>query len=425
MNMAQEVKVELQPKLRFPEFKDAAGWSKTKLKDVLTEHKLKSDGKCAVHSVSVRKGVINQKEHLGRSFSAADTSNYNLAKPYDVIYTKSPTGEFPYGVIKYNHNKYNAIVSPLYGVFSPKNKYLGYIFDAYFESPIRANNYLTPITQKGAKNTIQITNVTFLSNGIYLPHDEVEQQKIADCLSSIDKWVTIESDKLSLLKAHRAGMMQRLFPAEGEPLPKLRFPEFNIDESWKKQTIANLLKKALNPVTVDLDKLYQQIGIRSHGKGIFHKEFVSGKELGNKRVFWIEENAFILNIVFAWEQAVANTSSSEKGMIASHRFPMYVAKTNKSDVNYIKYFFLTGKGKHLLGLASPGGAGRNKTLGQKEFDKLELLLPEKVEEQTRIAECLSSLDALINAQTQKIETLKTHKQGLMQQLFPSSNEAKG
>ena len=112
-------------------------------------------------------------------------------------------------------------------------------------------------------------------------------------------------------------------------------------------------------------------------------------------------------------------------MIASHRFPMYVAKTNKSDVNYIKYFFLTGKGKHLLGLASPGGAGRNKTLGQKEFDKLELLLPEKVEEQTRIAECLSSLDALINAQTQKIETLKTHKQGLMQQLFPSSNEAKG
>jgi type I restriction enzyme, S subunit len=207
---------ETLPKLRFPEFRDAAGWSKTTLKDVLTEHRLKSDGKSEVHSVSVHKGVINQKEHLGRSFAAADTSNYNLAKPYDVIYTKSPTGDFPYGVIKHNHNNYNVIVSPLYGVFSPINKYVGYIFDAYFESPIRTRNYLAPITQKGAKNTIQISNETFLSGGIYLPLEEAEQHKIAGCLSSIDELITAEVQKLDALKAHKKGLMQWLFPAFDE-----------------------------------------------------------------------------------------------------------------------------------------------------------------------------------------------------------------
>ncbi|HNH49681.1 MAG TPA: restriction endonuclease subunit S, partial [Myxococcota bacterium] len=122
------------PKLRFPEFLGAEGWEETPLKQVLREHGLRSNGKCEVHSVSVHNGVVNQKEHLGRSFAAADTSHYNLAKPHDVIYTKSPTGEFPFGVVKYNQLGYDVIVSPLYGVFSPETPWVGHILDAYFQS---------------------------------------------------------------------------------------------------------------------------------------------------------------------------------------------------------------------------------------------------------------------------------------------------
>ena len=214
--------------------------------------------------------------------------------------------------------------------------------------------------------------------------------------------------------------MQQIFPAEGETVPKLRFPEFKDTGEWKKQKVSKILKKASRPVNVDLNEMYRQIGIRSHGKGIFHKELVSGEQLGNKRVFWVEDDAFVVNIVFAWEQAVAKTSAKEKGMIASHRFPMYKAKENKSCVNYIMHFFLTNKGKELLAVASPGGAGRNKTLGQKEFENLEFLIPEKVEEQIKIADCLSSLDELITAQAQQLDTLKTHKKGMMQQLFPQT-----
>ncbi len=207
---------ETLPRLRFPEFQDAPAWEDTILRSVLTEHGEKNDGSSEVHSVSVHKGVINQIEHLGRSFAAADRSNYNLAKPHDIIYTKSPTGDFPWGVVKQNRLPYNVIVSPLYGVFSPVNRYLGYILDAYFESPIRTTNYLAPITQKGAKNTIQISNATFLSKGLCLPSSEAEHEKIASCLSALDDLIAAQGNKLVAVTTHKKGLMQQLFPSAEE-----------------------------------------------------------------------------------------------------------------------------------------------------------------------------------------------------------------
>lgn len=198
------------PPLRFPGF--AGEWEEKPLSHFLHEHKTKSDGKCEVHSVSVAKGVINQVEYLGRSFAASDTSKYNLAKPGDIIYTKSPTGEFPYGIVKQNKNPYNVIVSPLYAVYTPVNQYVGYILDSYFESSVNTNNYLSSLIQKGAKNTIQISNDTFVSKSMCLPSDPAEQQKIAECLETLDNLIAAESKKLESLKAHKKGLMQQLFP---------------------------------------------------------------------------------------------------------------------------------------------------------------------------------------------------------------------
>lgn len=201
---------ETTPRLRFPGF--TGEWEEKPLSNFLHEHKTKSDGKCEVHSVSVAKGVINQVEYLGRSFAAADTSKYNLVKPNDIIYTKSPTGSFPYGIIKQNKNPYNVIVSPLYAVYTPVTKYLGYILDSYFENPVNTNNYLSSLVQKGAKNTIQITNDTFVSKSMRLPSDPDEQKKIAECLMALDDNITAATAKLEALKAHKKGLMQRLFP---------------------------------------------------------------------------------------------------------------------------------------------------------------------------------------------------------------------
>ncbi len=189
-----------------------------------------------------------------------------------------------------------------------------------------------------------------------------------------------------------------------------------IPEDWGTYRIDNVLQRIRKKVEVEKEVLYQQIGIRSHAKGIFHKELVSGEALGSKSVFWIEGDCFIVNIVFAWEQAVAKTTEVEKGMIASHRFPMYKAKDNKVDIDYILYFFKSKRGKHLLGLASPGGAGRNKTLGQKEFSELKLPLP-SLKEQQKIAQILTTWDDAISKQEAIIKAKEQLKKGLMQRLL--------
>lgn len=186
-------------------------WEKVKLSKVLKETKLKNR-KCDLRicSVAVRKGVVDQVEHLGRSYAALDTSNYNKACCGDVIYTKSPTGDFPYGVIKQSHMNENVAVSPLYGVFKPISYGLGYILHSYFSYKENTNNYLYPIIQKGAKNTMNISNSTFLSNYLYLPMDINEQTAIANIFYTADKEIEILQKDLGQWKQKKKALMQLL-----------------------------------------------------------------------------------------------------------------------------------------------------------------------------------------------------------------------
>ena len=163
--------------------------------------------------------------------------------------------------------------------------------------------------------------------------------------------------------------------------------------------------------------MYTQIGIRSHGKGLFYKEPVTGKELGNKAVFWIEPNCFILNIVFAWEQAIGKTTKAETGMIGSHRFPMYRPVNGRVDIDYLIAFFLTKRGGDILEAASPGGAGRNKTLGQTRFLTSTIVLP-PLKEQRKIAKILATQDKIIKLWNQKIEQLTMLKKYCLNKMFP-------
>ncbi|MGI6465041.1 MAG: restriction endonuclease subunit S [Methanobacterium sp.] len=200
-------------KLRFKDEngEDYPDWKDKKFSEILIEHKTKSTGNEEVFSVSVHKGLINQVEHLGRTFAAPDTSKYNLVKPGDIVYTKSPTGDFPLGIIKQSKLDKNVIVSPLYGVFSPLNKDLGLILDSYFESPINTKNYLHPIVQKGAKNTMNITNNTFLSRSLILPIHDKEQSKIANFLSTIDIIIEITFQELEGVEHFKKGLLQQMF----------------------------------------------------------------------------------------------------------------------------------------------------------------------------------------------------------------------
>lgn len=186
----------------------------------------------------------------------------------------------------------------------------------------------------------------------------------------------------------------------------------------------DILERIEVPVNVEPDKEYVQIGIRSHGKGLFYKEPVLGKILGNKQVFWIQPNCFILNVVFAWEQAVTKTTENEIGMIGSHRFPMYRPKNDLVDIDYLIYYFLTKRGTDILEAASPGGAGRNRTLGQERFLKSKITLP-PLPEQQKIAAILSTQDKVIELKEKLLVQKQQQKKYLMQQLLTGKKRLPG
>jgi type I restriction enzyme S subunit len=413
------------PKLRFPEFRDEPGWAENTLGGIVSFHKGKGISKADVeqngNTPCIRYGELYTKYTEVISVVESRTNRpideLFLSRKNDVLIPSSGETKLDIATASCVELDDIALGGDINVLRSDQNG----IFLSYYLNATKKYQ-IAKIAQ--GDTVVHLYSSQLKGLEVETPKPK-EQQKIADCLSSIDEVIGAQAQKLDALKVHRNGLMQQLFPAESETVPKLRFPDFRDAGKWKQQKVSRLIKKVSNPVSVDLDERYRQIGIRSHGKGIFHKELVTGKVLGSKRVFWVVEDALVVNIVFAWEQAVAKTSSAERGMIASHRFPMYKAIPNRSDVHYVLYFFLTKAGKDLLWLASPGGAGRNKTLGHKEFENLAFFVPERVEEQTKIASCLSSIDDLITAQTQKIEALKAHKKGLMQQLFPAAGEAQG
>lgn len=192
---------------------------------------------------------------------------------------------------------------------------------------------------------------------------------------------------------------------------------------WNVYMLGDCLSRVERPVEVKPNELYTQIGIRSHGKGLFYKEPVTGAALGNKAVFWIEPDCFIVNIVFAWEQAIGKTTQSEVGMIGSHRFPMYRPVNDRVDIDYLISYFLTKRGTDILEAASPGGAGRNKTLGQDRFLKSKITLP-PIEEQRKIAAILTTQDRVIELKEKRLAEKQRQKKYLMHRFFVDANGKK-
>ena len=418
----KDTKQGIIPALRFPEFHESKGWELKPLSDYLTEYRQKSDGKRKAHSVSLSKGIVNQIEYLGRSFSADDTSHYKLMKPYDVVYTKSPTGNFPYGIVKQNLNPYNVIVSPLYGVFTPNNQYIGYIIHSIFESAIRLNNYLSTLVQKGAKNTIQIANDTFISKEILLPDNEDEQQKIAACLSSIDALIKAAEHKIDELKAHKKGLMQQLFPADGKTVPQYRFPEFRDAGEWKSYAITNFFSRLTlrnNENNDNILTISAQYGLVSQ-KEYFNK-LVAAENISNYFLLHKGDFAYNKSSSQAYPQgAIKCLKLYDKGIVS----PLYICLKikNINEVSFFEHFFEAGMiNSEIKNIAQEGARNHGLlNVGVKDFfNQVSFTVPKHFEERKKIADCLSSINDLIMAQTHRLAALKAHKKGLMQQLFPN------
>jgi len=168
-----------------------------------------------------------------------------------------------------------------------------------------------------------------------------------------------------------------------------------MSKSWPKVRLGEVLRPVARPLDAKPDEMYREIGIRSHGKGVFHKAPVSGLELGGKRVFWMQPGDFVLNIVFAWEGAVAVLSEAEAGMIGSHRFPTFRADEPRLDSRFLLAYLKTHEGRALLGKVSPGGAGRNRTLSKPTFLHQLVPLPPLAQQRRAVAQ-IEELSAQIH-----------------------------
>ena len=199
----------LTGKKRLPGF--SSEWKKQKMSDILCERKEKNkDQSLRICSVAVNSGVVDQREHLGKSMAASDTSNYNVVHYGDIVYTKSPTGAFPYGIMKQSQLTENVAVSPLYGVYEPTSYEIGYLLNEYFMYSNNANGYLLPIINKGAKNTINISNATFITPSLYLPTEFEKIKNLVQIFKVANTEIEILQKDLDQEKQKKKALMQLL-----------------------------------------------------------------------------------------------------------------------------------------------------------------------------------------------------------------------
>lgn len=234
-----------------------------------------------------------------------------------------------------------------------------------------------------------------------------EQQKIAEILSTWDEAIDQCKKIIDELKARNKGLAQNLLTG------KMRVKGF--EDKWKVKAINECMSFTPRPV-IKPTQNYLALGLRSHGKGIFHKTDFDPAAIAMETMYEVKENDLVINITFAWEHAVAIVSKKDEGGLVSHRFPTYVFNTQNALPEFFKHFILRKYFKFLLDLISPGGAGRNRVMSKTDFLKLEIKLP-KVEEQKAIATILDKATEELNQYQRKLEKLQLQKKGLMQQLL--------
>jgi type I restriction enzyme S subunit len=217
-----------------------------------------------------------------------------------------------------------------------------------------------------------------------------EQRAIATLLdretARIDALVTKKERLIELLQEQRTALITRAVNKGLDPTVlvvetgSIVFGQ--IPAGWKLRKLRRLITRVRRPVKVDPDAEYREIGIRSWGRGIFHKDAVRGALLEDKNVFVIEPDDFVLNIVFAWEGAIAVATEAERGMVGSHRFPTFRC-ADEIDLDYLLMVFQTEQGRSLMEVNSPGAAGRNKTIRLNQFLDEMIPLP-PIDEQREI-----------------------------------------
>ena len=393
------------PPLRFPEFRDAEGWGVTTLKSICKI----TNGKC------------NAQDHIEGGiyplFDRSETRKASNSYLFDCEAVIIP-GEGMRFTPKYYIGKFN-LHQRAYALkdFSCIGLYIYYLME--HRSDLLSIN--------AVKSTVLSLRLPILQDfPIETPKNLREQKKIADCLSSLDDLINAVTDKIEALKEYKKGLMQQLFPAEGKTTPTLRFTEFQNAGEWESKTLSDVCKLVRGPFGGALKKeifvesgyaVYEQSHAIYENTSTF-RYYITKDKFNELIRFAVRPNDIIMSCSGTMGKFSIIPENYIEGVINQALLKLSTKKDN--DYRFIKYVLeLPNNQKQLLSDAA-GGAIKN-VASVSQIKEMPLLIP-NLKEQQQIANCLSSVDILISSEIDKLDQLKTHKKGLMQQLFPTINK---
>jgi type I restriction enzyme S subunit len=423
----------LVPKLRFPEFQDAGDWESKRL-NAICERIMDGTHFSPKTTEGPRPYLTSKNIRMG--WLDLSTVSYISEDEHKSIYARCPVKKYDVLLTKDGANTGNCALNTIDHQFSllssvavlrgdPEKVTQQFLYQAIASEVMQS-------TIANSMSGQAITRITLEKLGNYAMSVPCisEQQRIASCLASLDELIGEQGRKVDALRTHKKGLMQQLFPREGETQPQLRFPEFQDAGDWEEGALQGKTNKIGSGITpTGGERNYKKSGrpfVRSQNVGwgtliLNDIAFIDDATHATFDSTEIKANDVLLNITGAsiGRCAVADDRITA-GNVNQH---VCIIRVKPDELNpfFLNHFLISERGQKQIDSFQAGGNRQGLNFAQ--IRSFAIPLPPEKREQQHIAACLSSLDDLITAETQKLEALKTHKRGLMQQMFPSPEEA--
>lgn len=424
---------ETKPRLRFKGFEGE--WQKKLLSDCLEISEEKNTdnlfGIEDVLSVSDDYGVVNQIELLGRSYAGKSVSGYKVLRPGQIVYTKSPLRAKPYGIVKENRGK-AGIVSVLYAVYTPKEGIAPEYIHYYFDPAWRLNAYMRPLVNKGAKNTMNISDETALTGYIMIPKDIEEQRRIASFLQRLDAQMMLHQQQFERLRKLKSACLDSMFPNNSENTPPIRFKGYSGE--WEKENFNkvfvflknNSLPRAeLDTTGKVMDVHYGDILIKFGDLIDMSKEtlpYIKNEAIGKL----LAESCHLQNGDVVFADAAEDTAVGKCTEITSLQNGVAVAGLHTIPCRPI-IRFSEGFLGYCLNAASyhdqllPLIQGTKvSSISKRALASTSITFPSDIEEQRCLTTFFRSLDSQIITQQEQLERLKQMKIACLNSMFPQN-----
>lgn len=411
--MVEEKKI---PQIRFRDFTQE--WCKNQLSCYLETSKDKNTNnmfsKNDVFSVSGDHGVVNQIEFQGKSFAGVSVKNYGVVRNGDVVYTKSPLKNEPYGIIKTNKGK-DGIVSALYAVYHPLDAVCSPFVETYFNLDRRLNNYLRILISKGAKNTINISDDDVLLGTVCFP-EKAEQERIADGISILEQMIFQSEERIGKLRNLQTSLLASMFPENNEEIPKIRLRGFV--KKWGRFELSAIATKVIEKNTQnEISETFTNSA--EHGvisqRDFFDHDISKADKINGYYI--IKSNDFVYNPRVSVTAPCGPINCNRLGR-SGVMSPLYtVFRTHDVDTLYLEWYFKSPHWHSYMRYNGDSGARSDRfSIKNELFFKMPIPIPE-IEEQLKIGQILQNLNNVIKLSQNELKKLQSLKKALLEKMF--------